>query len=377
MHALQPMQRSGSKSTMPSSRRNSAVTGHTATHGASSHWLHRMHREVPARVRERPLLDVLHPGAEARRARRRAPACRRRCTRGSRCTCAGRGRTPCGSCRPPPAALRGAPSPTPPRSGPRHAATDADDSSGRPSLPHVPTPPSTTWMTSRAPGARSRLARGRRPLPGGADHRDGRRRVDALRASPSMSCYGVNARPGMCPASHSLRSRTSRICSGGSFVRALRAARGPSCAGMRSTRRCSSRQLVIPPCEVAARAGHADASGEPDPRGAPSSSSRPMKTISCVAVGEPRQLRAEARAQHRDADRARDVRVVELLIGADVDEQRAVAPACCSTWRGASGSAATPSVSSGPRVDARRSRWKFGGCGPSPASAPPRTRPRR
>ena len=41
MHALQPMQRSPSKSTIPSSRLYSAVTGQTLTHGASSQWLQR------------------------------------------------------------------------------------------------------------------------------------------------------------------------------------------------------------------------------------------------------------------------------------------------------------------------------------------------
>jgi hypothetical protein len=41
-HALHPMQRSGSKSTIPSSRLYSAVTGQTSTHGASVHWLHRI-----------------------------------------------------------------------------------------------------------------------------------------------------------------------------------------------------------------------------------------------------------------------------------------------------------------------------------------------
>ena len=44
-----------------------------------------------------------------------------------------------------------------------------------------------------------------------------------------------------------------------------------------------------------------------------------------LAVGQPRQLGAEPGVEHRDRDRARDVRVVVLLIGADVDEQRAVA----------------------------------------------------
>ena len=42
MHALQPMQASLSKSTMPSGRVNIALVGHAATHGASSHWLQRV-----------------------------------------------------------------------------------------------------------------------------------------------------------------------------------------------------------------------------------------------------------------------------------------------------------------------------------------------
>ena len=41
MQALQPMQRSESKSTMPSSRLNSACVGQIETHGASSQWLQR------------------------------------------------------------------------------------------------------------------------------------------------------------------------------------------------------------------------------------------------------------------------------------------------------------------------------------------------
>src|SRR4051812_38271981 len=42
MHALQPMQRSESKSTIPSSRLYSAFTGQISTHGASVHWLQRI-----------------------------------------------------------------------------------------------------------------------------------------------------------------------------------------------------------------------------------------------------------------------------------------------------------------------------------------------
>jgi hypothetical protein len=42
MHALSPMQIRLSKSAMPSSRRYIACVGQAATHGASSHWLHRV-----------------------------------------------------------------------------------------------------------------------------------------------------------------------------------------------------------------------------------------------------------------------------------------------------------------------------------------------
>ena len=42
MQDLQPMQRSVSKSTMPSSRLYSAVVGQISTQGASVQWLHRI-----------------------------------------------------------------------------------------------------------------------------------------------------------------------------------------------------------------------------------------------------------------------------------------------------------------------------------------------
>ena len=42
MQLLQPMQRSRSKSTMPSSRLYSAFVGQIATHGASVQWLQRI-----------------------------------------------------------------------------------------------------------------------------------------------------------------------------------------------------------------------------------------------------------------------------------------------------------------------------------------------
>jgi hypothetical protein len=42
MQALQPMQRRGSKSTIPSRRLKSAVVGQISTQGASSQWLQRV-----------------------------------------------------------------------------------------------------------------------------------------------------------------------------------------------------------------------------------------------------------------------------------------------------------------------------------------------
>ncbi len=135
---------------------------------------------------------------------------------------------------PRPAALRGAPSPTPPRSGPRHAATDADDSSGRPSLPHVATPPSTTCMDVLGAVPLHEAGRGRRPLPGCADDRDRPRRVESVGHRRRCRATARSADPGMCPASHSVSSRTSRICSCGSFRR--RAPGAPRSGRARSAR---------------------------------------------------------------------------------------------------------------------------------------------
>ena len=49
MHDLQPMQRSGFRSTIPSSRFWSALVGQISTQGASLHWLHRR-TEKPRRT---------------------------------------------------------------------------------------------------------------------------------------------------------------------------------------------------------------------------------------------------------------------------------------------------------------------------------------
>ena len=64
MHDLQPMQRSGFRSTIPSSRFSSALVGQISTQGASLHWLQRR-TEAAAHLGELAGLGVLHPGAEA------------------------------------------------------------------------------------------------------------------------------------------------------------------------------------------------------------------------------------------------------------------------------------------------------------------------
>ena len=144
-----------------------------------------------------------------------------------------------------------------------------------------------------------------------------------------------------------------------------RAARRP--AGARSRRRRAARAPARHP------AGRKPPSlRTPDRGGEPRGLARLLVVAAdqddlLLAVGHPRELGAEARAQHRDRDRAGDVRLVELEVGAHVDQQRALA-ALRSTWRGASGRSSTPAVSSGPRLSSTIA-LKFGGCGPSSASA--------
>ena len=88
----------------------------------------------------------------------------------------------------------------------------------------------------------------------------------------------------------------------------------------------------------------------------PSSSSRPTNTTLLLAVGQPGEPRAEAGVEHRDRDRAGDVRVVELLVGAHVDDQRPVRRGAARPGAARAAGARRPSVSSGPRlsVDDRR-----------------------
>ena len=99
-----------------------------------------------------------------------------------------------------------------------------------------------------------------------------------------------------------------------------------------------------------------------------SSSSRPTSTIGLLAVGEPGELGAEAGAQRGDADRAGDVRVVELQVGAHVDDQRARRRASLDLARRERVGLAAARPSAAPRLSATIAS-KFGGCGPSVAVA--------
>ena len=99
--------------------------------------------------------------------------------------------------------------------------------------------------------------------------------------------------------------------------------------GHRHARDARDRQLVLAPArhpagEVARDVGDADRGRQPD-RAAGVVVVAADDDHGLVVVGQPRQPRAEAGAQHGDADRAGDVRVVELQLGADVDDERAVA----------------------------------------------------
>ena len=99
----------------------------------------------------------------------------------------------------------------------------------------------------------------------------------------------------------------------------------------------------------------------------PSASSRPMSTTSPLSVGEPRELAAEAGSQHGDANGARDVRLIELPLGADVDEQRAGA-SLPAPPDGGERMRLDGVADSSPRLSATMFS-KFGGWGPRLASA--------
>ena len=168
----------------------------------------------------------------------------------------------------------------------------------------------------------------------------------------------------MCPASHSERSRTSSSCG--------RSARLPSGVELLQAepRDALDRELLLAPAghaagQVSGDVGDADRGRELD---------RPARVLVVAAheherlLGprEPRQPRAEAGAQRGDADRAGDVRLVELQLGAHVHDAARRRVSAWSTWRGVSGWTSTVSARSGPRLSATMLR-KFGGCGRAPA----------
>ena len=113
-------------------------------------------------------------------------------------------------------------------------------------------------------------------------------------------------------------SRTSRIWSS-----AARSRSSPTVIrSIRSTARRSSRQLVMPPARKPAMRVIPDRLRE-------------RRGATCVRVvaayqdhlligsHEPGELGPKARAQRRDADRARDVRLVELEVGPDIGHESA------------------------------------------------------
>ena len=83
-----------------------------------------------------------------------------------------------------------------------------------------------------------------------------------------------------------------------------------------------------------------------------------------VEVGQPRQLGPEAGAQRGDADRAGDVGLVELQLGADVDDERALVLLGGDLSRRQADAARCCRARSGPRLIATMFS-KFGGWGPS------------
>ena len=127
----------------------------------------------------------------------------------------------------------------------------------------------------------------------------------------------------MWPLSHSARSRTSRTWTPESARRQLRA--GPGTSSRSILPRLA---LLLPPARHPAVQVAAERCVIPTD---PASRAARMRVLVVapdehdllVAVGDPRQLRAEPGVQRRDADRAGDVRLVELERGAHVHHQRA------------------------------------------------------
>ena len=166
----------------------------------------------------------------------------------------------------------------------------------------------------------------------------------------------------MWPSSHSVRSRTSstwtrRRAPAGRRARAARRARSAASPGASSScRRAGSRRALRRPTDSASRAARR-----------PSSSSRPTKTIS--RSGSPSHASLEPKpAVSIGLQTAPPMCASSNCWSVRTSTSSAPPARFCSTWRGASGSTSTPSVSSSPRLSATIAS-KFGGCGPRPASA--------
>ncbi len=136
-----------------------------------------------------------------------------------------------------------------------------------------------------------------------------------------MSCHGVNSEPGTWPASHSWRSRTSSSCSSGSSARRSASASAAS-RSVCSTGWRSWRQLVMPPASRPATLRTPTDSASCAAR-RPSASSRPMNTISRSWSASQASLEPKPELNDGMQIEPRDVHVVELQVGAHVDEQRA------------------------------------------------------
>src|SRR5215218_1035610 len=119
--------------------------------------------------------------------------------------------------------------------GRSRGAQQRHSSSSNPALPHVPTPPSTTCQTSRAPSRWAMLAAVAARWPEAQITASGAS-ASIPSGSSSRSWYGTCTAPGMWPESHSERSRTSSTWT---------APPGRQCS-------CSSgtltRRVVMPPC---------------------------------------------------------------------------------------------------------------------------------
>ena len=140
-------------------------------------------------------------------------------------------------------------------------------------------------------------------------------------------------------------------------------------------RRSSARRRSIVPdvAVLVAPAGHAArevAAEVADPDGEPRAARRARVLVVAadqhdllVAVGDPGEPACRSPAcSIVIADRARDVRLVELEVGAHVDEQRALARASARPGAARAACTSTPAVSSGPRLMSTTA-WKFGRLG--------------